>query len=190
MAARFAMLFQNGPNGLFLDWLFSLLSPLGLDLEHPHQRQIFFLDEFGDQQPMEFDELRFQLAQGEDTTFEFWYGADHDLLCRSKLTDGVRVTAFCLEGTDEAEQNALKRILERTAFQDREGRWLGLVFDSCGITAEYDWEEFFVREALLFANDFPAGMPDVLLVAEKLAERLRGFSVQPFGGGLIIVGKK
>ena len=185
MADRFALLYQECQNGLGLDELCSLLMPLGLKLEHPEKDHAIVLDDIGEQWPIEHVDLRARLARGDDTTFEIWYSADHDLICRSRLTNGVRVTHIDLSGTNEAERISLGQVLREAACnQILEGGWLGLIFDPDGISAEYDWDKFFLGESPLSAIEFPEGVPMIFLVSEGLVPRLQGFKIHTSRGGM------
>jgi hypothetical protein len=184
MATRLAFVYDRVQDDFDLGVICAILKPLGLTLEHPTQRTVLALSDEGDQIPINREQLEAQIRRGLDTSFQFWFAADHDLYARIETQGDVRIIEFGLEGTAEAERNALREILV-SDFYNRAG--LGLVFDPEGVTEEYDWDRFFVRGETLRRQDL-ADMPELLLIPRPLWAELEGFSGRIEEDVLIIEG--
>lgn len=191
MAARFALVYEKDVGSFDFEAFWSMLAAQGLRLRHPGRDVILALDRMGDEVTMERDELEQRIERGEDITFELWYATDHDLVCRSRTVAGVRVIAFDMAGTDEHERAALRQSLEqyfrRPGNKDHR---LGIVVDGEGITADHDWDAFFVYEETLMASDFPDGLPELILVTGEQWSRMHGFSVSERDGDTVRISSK
>jgi hypothetical protein len=177
MSNRYALIYQSGPGALTLSSLWSLLAPLNLQLRHPTENAIFVLDEVGDQVAIGQAALADRIQSGRDTSFQFWFAHDNDLLCRMRVEEQVHITLLDLLGKDANERAAIWTLIERELYVGSSASTTrGLVLDEEGVTENYDWDLFFVHGQPLRAKDFRGGLPDVLIVDRSLASQIEGFS--------------
>lgn len=143
----------------------------GLGLLHPRSGHVILLDGEGEQVEASKEELEQRIRAGTEVSFQWWLAEDHDVYCRIRVRQGVRILELGMEGCDAAELAAVGSVLERRFLRNMP-KSMGLVFDPEGTTEGYDWDRFFLDQELLDWRSVQMHPPKMLGVPRQCLERL------------------
>lgn len=181
MSERIIYLYEYATEPFDFNAFCYALNKIGLTLEHPVLRSIFKLDLTGDQVCTSRYELQKLINQEEEVSLQFWYEENHDIYCRFRVKEKVRVIELGMEGTTDNERESLKKLLISLFFERvRASIGLGLVFDPNGNSVDYDWDQIFVYGCSVDNGSLSTKFPQLLLISNKIISRFCGFKYSQF----------
>jgi hypothetical protein len=176
MAERKALIYETRGSVDVLESLCRTLGKVGLHLERPGSGHVMVLDREGEQCESSEGGLRRCLSAGGDVSFQWWFEWDHDVYCRVRREECVDVVELGMEGCSENELRVIGEALcER--FVSGGVMSVGLVFDPCGLSEDYDWDLFFLGGEVLDWSSVRFGLPRMIGVSEASWERMRNLPV-------------
>ena len=180
MATRSAFLYDKLP-GRRADDLRRLAQQFAFSIEDMHGA-FYAIDGEGEQHVMSIENVEKELESRESISFLLW-GADAECLyCRVRFIGSIRAVELDLKGTEKKEREDLCSRLIKAALDER---FLGLVFDPESMTEDYNWDDFFIREAALNRRTLAGRVPELLLIKSTLMDRVVGFAADSWGHGVV-----
>ncbi|AUX25661.1 hypothetical protein SOCEGT47_062100 [Sorangium cellulosum] len=165
------------------------MGKVGLHLERPGSAHVMVLDREGEQFESSECDLRRCLSAGVDVSFQWWFEEDHSVYCRVRREECVDVVELGMEGCSEDELRVIGEALcER--FVSGGSVSVGLVFDPCGLSEDYDWDLFFLRGEVLDWSSVRFGLPKMIGVSGASWERMWNLpvcTVAAFDTGLRVI---
>lgn len=171
MAERTAFVYGNVLPRFPLESLEKTLRLAGLSITHPSTHLVALLDDYGDRFSLSMNDFRMLLDQNRCASFQWWLAHDHDVYCRIREVERFSVVELGMEGCCPGEIQSILGALKSQLGLSSENS-VGLVFDSQGVTEDYDWDRFFVHAERLGANPFLRGFPELLGVKLSDLERV------------------
>ncbi|MGK3963946.1 hypothetical protein WMF38_39430 [Sorangium sp. So ce118] len=190
MAERTALLYENRSSVESLDSLCRTLGQVGLQLAHPGSGCVVMLDTEGHRIEGTLDNLRSRLSVERDVSFQWWFEEDHDLYCRIRRQSSTGVVELGMEGCCEDELDVLGKTL-REYFVSNLETSIGFVFDSQGVTEDYDWDRFFLLNESVDWSSVGFALPAMIGFLNSEMARVRALpesAIVVHEDGFIIVG--